>query len=432
MKSEGGIIMDQNVLPADTFFVINKTVLNEYDRKLIVMLYQPIIGTVSTSLYFTLWSYLDKNEIMSVDWTHHHLMTNMRIKLNDIECAREKLEAIGLLKTYLKKGNINHYVYEMFSPLSAAEFLNNPILGTTLYNNVGSSEYDKIIEYFRIPHIHLKEYEEITHSFSEVFESTNISSFENMIEDIRKNTVNQIHVISKIDIDNIVSMIPEEMLNPKSLTKDTRNFLHKLSFIYNFDDERMSELIRNSLNERKGINKNLLKENARRFYQFENSGKLPSLIYRNQPEYLRKPIGDSSKKAQIIYQFETTSPYDFLCGKYNGSRPSKKDLEVLEYLLLDMNLKPGVVNVLIDYVLKINNNKLTRNFIEVIASQWAKSKIETVEAAMNLAEKEYKSRKKYKTKQKEIQPEWFDKEIEVQKPNEESRKKMQDLLKEFK
>ena len=51
---------------------------------------------------------------------------------------------------------------------------------------------------------------------------------------------------------------------------------------------------------------------------------------------------------------------------------------------------------------------------------------------MNLAEKEYKSRKKYKTKQKEIQPEWFNKEIEVQKPNEENRKKMQDLLKEFK
>ena len=62
---------------------------------------------------------------------------------------------------------------------------------------------------------------------------------------------------------------------------------------------------------------------------------------------------------------------------------------------MDMNLKPGVVNVLIDYVLKINNNKLTRNFIEIIASQWAKSKVETVESAMKIAEKEYKNRKKY-------------------------------------
>ena len=55
-------------------------------------------------------------------------------------------------------------------------------------------------------------------------------------------------------------------------------------------------------------------------------------------------------------------------------------------------LKPGVVNVLIDYVLKINNKKLTKNFVEAIASQWARLKIETVEDAMKQAKKEHKSR----------------------------------------
>lgn len=427
--------MNKNVLPADTFFVINKTILNDNDRKLIIMLYQPIIGTIATNLYFTLWSYLDKNEIISTDWTHHHLMTSMRMKLNDIKQAREKLEAIGLIKTYLKCGNINQYVYQMFSPLSASEFLNNPILGTTLYNNVGANEYEKIIGYFRIPHINLKDYENITCSFSEVFESTNISSFENMIEDIRKNNTNRLEIISKIDIDNIISLIPSEMFNAKCLTRDTKDLIYKLSFIYNFDDERMSELIRNSLNERRGINKLKLRENCRKFYQFENSGKLPSLVYRNQPEYLRKAVGDNSNKAKIIYQFETTSPYDFLCSKSNGSRPSKSELSILEYLLIDMNLKPGVVNVLIDYVLKINHNKLTRNFIEAIASQWAKSKVETVESAMRLAEKEYKNKQKYITKnnkRSEIKPDWFDKEIKTKKPSEEKLKKMQDLLSEFK
>lgn len=423
--------MNKNILPADTFFVINKTILNDYDRKLLIMLYQPIIGTIATNLYFTLWSYLDKSEIISDDWTHHHLMTSMKIKLSFIEEAREKLEAIGLLKTYLKKGNINHYAYEMFSPLSASEFLNNPILGTTLYNNVGSSEYDKIVEYFRICHINLKDYEEITCSFHDVFESTNISNFDHLLEDIRKSSVNQIEIVSKIDIDNIIALIPEEMFNSKCLTKDTRNFIHKISFIYNFNDEIMSDLIRNSLNERRGINKLQLRENAKKLYQFENSGKLPSLIYRKQPEYLRKPVGDSSKKAKIIYQFETTSPYDFLCGKYNGSKPSRRDLSVLEYLLIDMNLKPGVVNVLIDYVLKINDNKLIKNFVETIASQWSKSKVETVESAMKLAEKEYKLRKKYKKKE-DIKPEWFDQDIKPVKPSEEKRKKMQDLLNDFK
>ena len=44
-------------------------------------------------------------------------------------------------------------------------------------------------------------------------------------------------------------------------------------------------------------------------------------------------------------------------NKNNGAKPSKKDIELLEILLIDMNLKPGVVNVLIDYVLKINKIK---------------------------------------------------------------------------
>ncbi|MBD9085102.1 Replication initiation and membrane attachment protein, partial [bacterium] len=159
-------------------------------------------------------------------------------------------------------------------------------------------------------------------------------------------------------------------------------------------------------------------------------GKLPSLIYRNQPEYLRKPVGDVSKKAKIIYQFETTSPYDFLASKYNGARPSKADLNILEYLLLDMNLNPGVVNVLVDFVLKINHNKLTKNYIEGIASQWAKSKIETVEDAMKIAEEEYKLRKKCRTKQTKIEekPEWFDKEIETKQTSKEQLKELNELF----
>ena len=425
--------MKDNVLPADTFMVFNKTIISEYDRRIITMLYQPIIGLQSVGLYFTLWAYLDKNDLFSNEWTHHHLMTNMRTRLSDISSAREKLEAVGLLKTHVKKGNINNYVYELYSPISASEFINNPILGVTLYNNIGSNEYNKILEYFRIPKANLKDYEEITCKFSDIFESTNISNFESIDYDIKKTNANKLEIASKIDINTIFSLIPEEMINIRSLTKDTKELIYKIGFIYNFDEEQMSELIRNSINEKKVIEKVLLRENARKYYQFENSGKLPSLLYRNQPEYLRKPIGDNSKKAKIIYQFETTTPYDFISGKSSSDKPSKSDLAVIEYLLVDMNLKPGVVNVLIDYVLKINNNKLIRNFIEPIASTWARSKVETVEAAMLLAEKEHKTRKVVKTnKNIETKPEWFDKDIKKEQASEEYIAMMSDLLKEFK
>ena len=423
-------MLKEKVLPADTFIVVNKTILNEYDRKLLIMLYQPIIGYKAISLYFSLWMYLDKREVISNEFTHHQLMMTMQLKLSEIVEAREKLEAIGLLKTYIRKSNINNFVYEIYSPISAYEFLNNPVLVTALYNNIGKNEYEKIIEYYKLPKISLREYEEITCSFNEIFKSVNISGFDRL-ENINKYSSNKINIDSKIDLDNVISLIPEELFNVRSLTNETKELIKKISFIYNYDDVRMSELIRESLTDKKTIDKQALKINSRKYYQFENSGKLPSLVYRTQPEYLRKPIGDTSTRAKIIYQFETTTPYDYLQSKYKNSKPTKTDISILEYLLLDMNLNAGVVNVLIDYVLKINNNKLSKNFVDAIASQWAKSKIETVEEAMKIAEKEYKNKKVIKKEKFEEKPVWFNQNIEENTATDEEIKEMEKMFSKF-
>ena len=93
-----------------------------------IKLYQPIIGSIAINLYLTLWSDLDSLNIISEESSHHNLMVKTRIKLEDLIEAREKLEGIGLVKTYLKKGNVNNYIYELYSPLEPKNFLENPLL----------------------------------------------------------------------------------------------------------------------------------------------------------------------------------------------------------------------------------------------------------------------------------------------------------------
>lgn len=429
--------MKLNVLPADTYIAINKTILSEQDRRILIMLYQPIIGSEAINLYFSLWSNLERSEIVSQECNHHQLMTLMKKKLSDIIEARERLEAIGLIKTYVKKGSINNYVYQLYSPCSAHEFVNNPILNTSLYNNVGKIEYEKIVSYFKIPKINLANYEEITSSFSDVFgvSSNNYVEFETSC--IKRRYNNPLKINSKIDLDNIFSLIPDELFNIRSLTKDVKDLIYKLSFIYNLNEDNLNELIRNSLSDKRTIDKDKLRTNCRNFYQFENNGKLPSLIFRAQPEYLRKPVGDTSKRAKIIYTFETTTPYDFLYSKYHGLEPTKTDLKILEYLAVDLDMRPGVINVLIDYVLRINDNKLTKSFIDTIAGQWKRKKIETVEEAMSIAEKEYKKRnKKTETivpkKTIKEKPEWFDKDIKANDASEEEISEIDALLGKYK
>lgn len=426
------------LLPADTYIVINKTILNDHDRKLLISLYQPMIGTSAISLYFSLWSYLDKMELFSTEWTHHHLMGNMGIRLSEIAVAREKLEAIGLMKTYVKVDSVNHYVYELYSPLSASEFFANPILSTGLYSSVGDTEYQKLVAYFKMPKINLKEYQDVTKKLSDVYTSVDAEFGMHLESEMRKKTKRKLELMSNLDLDSIFAMIPEDLLNLKSVTKDTKDFIYRLGFIYNLDNTSVADLIRNSINERKIIDRNLLRKNARNYYTFEHDGKLPGLAYKNQPDYLRKPTGDTSLKAKMIYQFETTSPYDFLCLKNHGGKPSRSDKLILEYLLLDLGLMPGVVNVLIDYVLRINNNKLTKNYVEAIASQWARSNVKTVTDAMTLAQKEMSRKKAKGTKLKKIEkteaikPAWFQEEIREKEASQEKIVELEEMMKQFK
>lgn len=420
-------------MPADTYIVINKTILNDYDRKLLITLYQPIVGYQAISFYFTLWSYLDKSELLSQEWTHHHLMTNMGISLSEIVEARKKLEAIGLLKTFIKCDHMNTYLYELYSPVSAKEFFNNPILATALYTTIGKLEFDKTVEYFKVPKLNLSSYQELTSHFNDVFATSSIINVHT--ENVRDKKRLGMNIVPKFELANVLEMIPDELLNKRSITKETKELIYKLSFIYDFTEDMLIEIIRNSISEKHTIDRELLRMNSRKFYQFDHHGKLPGLIFRTQPEYLRKPAGDTSNRAKLIYTFETTSPYDFLASKYKDVAPNKNDLSILEYLLIDFNLNPGVVNVLVDYVLKINNNKLIKSFVETIASQWKKSNIETVEDAMKIAEAEYrKSRliKEKRTKKISSKPTWYQKPLSSNLATEDEQAEIDNLLSMYK
>lgn len=433
--------MNTTILPADSYTVLSKSVMTDLDRKLITLLYQPIIGHTAVSLYFTLLDDLEKN-LMSEDLKHHHLMTVMQLKLEKIVTAREKLEAVGLLKTYFKRGHVNSYAYLVFAPLSASDFLNHPILNIVLYNNLGKVEYEKLVKYFKAPRISLHDYQDISKSFSSVFQSTpGVAPFEN--EDVLDRNTTSLQIHSKVDLNLLIESIPKNMVHEKCFSKDILELIESLAYIYKLDTDVMVALVRDNLNERGMIDKTELRKACRNYYQFENSGRLPTIVYKTQPDYLRTPKGDTSKRARLIYTFETTSPYDFLASKCKSGEPSVRDMRLIEELMIDFKLNPGVVNVLLAYVLHINNKKLNKSYVETIAGQWQRIPIETVEEALTLTEKEYKKQKrvpnnannagtaKTNTTPKRSIPDWFDKEIESLEIDEKDEEEMNRLLKEM-
>ena len=428
---------NNNILPADTYVVVNKSIIDTEDRKILTMLYQPVIGPLPIMLYFSLWSDLDKSEIISKEYTHHHLVTNMHLTLEEIVECRRKLEAIGLLKSFYKEENINNYIYQLYSPIKAYDFFNHPILNVILYNNTGKKEYEALKSYFKIPRINTNGYIDITASFSDVYNSVPLTSYELLNDDIRQKNVLKLNIDSNFDFDFLISSLPNNIDKDKMFTKEIKELILELSYLYDLDVIKMQDIIMSCITERSTINKEELRKTCRNYYQFDNHGLLPSVVYNSQPEYLKKPEGDTSKRAKMIYTFETLRPYELLKSKNKGVEPTARDLKLAEDLIINYGLKPGVTNVLIDYILKTNNNKLTRSLAETIAGQWQRLNIETVDDAMRVAEKEHKKYRKTQptskvsVKKEEKIPEWFNKEIKKQEVSKDSLEEMKNLLKEY-
>ena len=414
-----------SLLPADTYIIVNKTILSLEDRNNLIILYEPIMGALAVSLYLTLWRDLNYNSFKSEEYNHHHLMSLMKCDLKSIKEAREALESLGLLKTYVKQGDIYSYVYELYSPMSPREFLNHPVLNVVLYNNIGKKEYDVIKKSYEKKNFPLSEYEDITSSLNMTFASSNILPEVDATERVKQS----VSAKNVIDFDMLIACIPKDILNEKAFNKKTRELIENLAFVYNLDTLQFSEIIKNVINERGYIVAEELRKLARNYYTYHNNGKLPTLVYKETKD---SNLENMSKRDKIIYVFENTKPYDFLKSKYHGVTPTNRDLKLLENLCCDLNLKPAVVNVLIDYVLKKNDNKLNKNFVETIAGQWVRSGVKTAREAMSLAEKEQKKLNAAipaMAKTKEDVPVWFKTEIKRNEATAEEQKELEELMK---
>lgn len=420
-----------SLLPADTYTVVNKSIITEEDRNNLISLYEPLIGPIPLALYFTLLHDLRLTKYISEDFTHYHLMNIMKSSLDTIKESREVLEGFGLIRTYLKEGEPNSYVYEIYSPLSAHEFFSSPIFNISLYNTIGKQEYQFLKEEYQLPTIELKGYKDVSANLNMNFSSSST------IEPIETQSVTRqkIKLQSNIDFNLIAASMPKGLIKENALTKKIRDLIEQLSFIYNIDTLQMIELLRTCITETGTFDSGELRKKARKNYQYSNDGKLPTLVYKSQPEVLKTNETDKSQLSQLIFMFENTSPYEYLKMKNKGASPTKRDLQIVEELMVDLELKPAVVNVLIDYVLKRNGNKLSKALIDTIAGQWKRCDIKTAKEAIELAKKENGSNKAKATrttKKANIEkPEWFNQKIEKEEMSKEEISELEELMKDF-
>lgn len=389
------------ILKEEDFLEVSiNSLVADYDRKILTNLYQPIIGYKAVSLYFTLLSEVDNQKINPII-SHKALFDRMQINVSDFIDSRKLLEAIGLLKTYVSDLKNNKlYQYEIYAPKTPRLFFDNTLLYGLLMKSIGESEANKLKAIYTInPNM---EGEEITASFVEVF-SPDLDDpiFRKAMEASGKGIINRqtAKLVSGFSYELFFKYLGEHsQINSNAITKQMMKEIERLATLYGVGEESAAQAVAEIYNPRANKEKRIDFDELAKIFMDETHY---HYLTRNMGERKDGRVNGNTDLAHKINIMETYAPKDYLSVLQNGTRPAISDLRLINDLSKKFNLPNCVINALIDYVLKVNDNVLSYAFAEKIAASLAREDIKTTIDAMNYLKK-IKNKGKRKKNNEEI------------------------------
>jgi len=379
----------------DMFEVRINALLADYDRETLSNLYQPIIGYSALAVYFTLWSETSIQKVLSYS-THEQLFIKMKIAPGNFIEARKLLEAVGLLKTKLEKisgGNIYHY--ELMNPKTPYGFFNDTLLYGMFIQALGEGDAERIKRVYEVSTSNQDEGEDISSSFNEVFHPDFEDQSFIKAANSENKTVgrNKAQIETNFSYEKFFCALKEiSQINEKAISKKEMKEIERLSSLYGIDEETAAQVVANNYepNKEKGervdideVNKAFINEAN---YTFVNKKR----------NHKKSEVSSESQLASKINLFENTSPIEVLKLLQGGTKAAPADIRIIETLSKDYGLSNGVINVIIDFVLSMNNNVLSRAYCEKIAASFNREGIETTIDAMNYLNNILAGRKKNK------------------------------------
>ena len=249
-----------------------------------------------------------------------------------------------------------------------------------LYEALGQEDFDKTKDYFKKTIENTDSYEEVTSSFQEVF-NVDLQKKKGRVLLLKEEFDEK--ASQNVSVDYDMDIFYKELRNyqvPRSIiNKEDEELIKQLAVVYSIDVLSMVSIVKDSIVKNK-IDIQLLRNNAKKYHDIDHSSKLNE-VYHKQPLQYKMNDNSSTPLMQHLRYLETVTPYELLKEKQGGKEPVFHDLMIVETLMVQLGLKPAVINVLIEYVLGTNENRLARGYCEAIGSSWARKNIVNVKQA---------------------------------------------------
>ena len=381
-----------NYLSKDDYYEVRfGSMLASYDRDILTMLYQPIIGHLALSLYFTLWSEIKRCEYTTM-CKHELLAKEMNVELTDLLNARLALEGIGLLKTYKYKlsNTSESYIYEVFAPKSPEEFFKDVIFKGLLASKIGEKEVEKLSMIFSSKTIS-NDVEDITVKFSDVYNINEDESLKVMTVKTRRGR-KTLSIETTFEVGELLKEIATtENISSNAFTADDCQEMSRIATLFGLDVLTMKDVVMLSYNP---DDENHLDYKKMLGYakKFKNGYNIAQRDDKVASEY-----EGNDNMSKVINECNRYSSYDYLKMKQGFTNPAPSDVKIINILSSEYKLNPPVINVIIDYTLKQCDNTLPSAYIEKIASTLVRKNVTTAVAAINALKP--KKNKKNKTQE---------------------------------
>ncbi len=397
----------------DRFNVYAKAFLSAADHQTLALLYGPVAGMEALTLYLTLHGLLDRQKLSSDMYYHRDLISLLNLDIEAIEAARKGLEGIGLLKTYYEG---DHFIYELYAPLSADSFVNDGLLGTYLIQLISKTRFKKLIKIFKIDLPEKHGYHHMSESFDDVYpeapdEPNPDATDEGLLTRTRgkslpvKNTTFDWRLFTESVNDDIKKQM---MLN--GVAKEKILLLHH---VYGLSELEFRDILSKVYHKKNSMDWNMFGRLTRERHSQKKSAKRHHHPLEKQNESRTLPDDP-------VAYFKTVTP-ETLLREMSDGLVSTADLRIVERLIDDIGLSPGVVNVLLAYTAKIKDGTLPGYaYFEKVGISWKKNGVNDVETAMEYIKhlrSEYQRKKKASTYHKgedkpDVDVDWLDEYIE--------------------
>lgn len=349
--------------------------LDEVSLDILYYLYQPLMGSSALHSYMMLYTEGKRMSRFLQPSPLSRIITYTSISLDEFDKNIKKLEALGLLKTYVKTSNdLTCYVYVLLSPLSVRAFFANPILSSLFKESLSEDDYKKTIQYFKVSIEDKSGYEEITSSFTDVFEVVYQKQRRVLqVKDVKEKVTGDVEV--NYDFDSLKKHLIEYQVPLSLIDQKTMNYVGGLALTYSVDPLTLASLIKDACSS-KGLDRAYFKTKLKEYCDVHVTSSFKE-IYHKQPLVYHSAQGGNDPLTLHMKYLDTITPYDFLKEKQGGSEPVLHDLSIVETLMVQLGLKPAVVNMIIEYVLGNNDNRLSKSYCEAIGSSMARKNVQT-------------------------------------------------------